>query len=365
MQEHKQHHSSHTSWKFYTQTREIIDAITHACSEAKESIDIEQFLFSPDSSNQKLLETLIEKAKSGVAVRCIFDSLGSLNLGQSQYIDEMMKAGVKVRFFNWMLPFSKHKKSLWYFRNHRRLIVIDKKQMFTGGICFGKRMETWRETQVKLEGPVVEQALKVFESTWRRVYKKHAVQLGFQNKTGLDGFSYITHAPFPTKRYLYHRLIEAIRQAKSSVLLTTPYFLPDNKLVRALLVAKKKGLDVKILIPKTSDHPIVQLASTTYFDQFLSSGIEIYRYPSMIHAKTAVIDNDWSMVGTLNLDNVSLRYNFECAVVSTLPNFTKELGQIFSEDKSISAKLTLEEWQKRSLTQKMLEILVWPVRKFL
>ncbi len=360
-----EHKPLHTTWKIYTETSHVVEAITQACTEAKTSIYIEQFLFTPDSSNQKLLEILIEKAKSGVHVRCIFDSLGSRQLTQSQYVDELLKAGVKIKFFNWILPFSKHNKSIWYFRNHRRLIIIDKKIMFTGGICFGKRMENWRETQVKIEGAVVDQAHKTADATWKKVYKRHSLTLGNQSKTGLDGFSYITHAPLPTQRFLYHRFIDAIKQARTEILLTTPYLLPDNKLTHALIKAKKRGVTVKILIPYKSDHPLVDLASTTYFHQLLEKEIEIHRYPDMIHAKTAVIDSDWSMLGTLNLDNVSLRYNFECALMSTSVAFTKELKDIFMNDIQKATKLELDAWNKRPLTKKILEMLVRPIRKFL
>ena len=360
-----EHKSPHTTWKIYTETTHAIEAITKACAEAKHFIYIEQFLFTPDSSNQKFLETLIERAKAGVHIKCVFDSLGSRSLGQSQYLDELVKAGVKVKFFNWMLPFSKHSKSLWYFRNHRRLLVVDKKTMFTGGICFGKRMENWRDTHVRIEGAVVDQAVKTFDSTWKKVYKSHTLILGNQAKTGLDGFSYITQAPLPTKRHVYHRLVEAIRQAKNSIYLTTPYFVPDNKLTRILLKAKKRGVDIKIIVPRVSDHPIVDIASHTYFHQLLEKGIEIYQYPEMIHAKTATIDSDWSMLGTLNLDNVSLRYNFECAIISTSPSFNEDINTIFTNDLSKSTKIDITSWKKRPISQRFFEICVWPVRKFL
>ena len=360
-----EHKSTHTTWNIYTQTTEIVEALTKACQTAKQSIYIEQFLFTPDSSNQKLLEVLIEKAKAGVVVKCIFDSLGSNSLSQSQYLDELLKAGVKVKFFNWILPFSKHNKSLWYFRNHRRLIVIDKKTLFTGGICFGKRMETWRETQVRIEGAVVEQAVKTFEVTWKKVYASHTLLLGSQSKTGLDGFSYITQSPLPTKRHLYHFFLEAIKQAKTEILLTTPYFIPDWKLTRELQRARKRGVQIKILVPRVSDHRIVDIASYTFFNQFLKKGIEIYQYPHMIHAKTAVIDSDWSMVGTLNLDNVSLLYNFECAVVSTSIEFNKDIRDIFTADLRISEQVKENTWNKRGVYQRLLELLVLPIRRFL
>lgn len=360
-----EHNPTHTSWKIYTETSNIIDCITKACEEAVDSIYIEQFLFTPDSSNQKLLEVLIQKAKSGVKIRCVFDSLGSRHLSQSQYVDELVKAGVKVKFFNWVLPFSKQNKSMWYFRNHRRLIVVDKRIMFTGGVCFGKRMEMWRDTQVKIEGAVVEQAVKTADLTWKKVYKSRSLTLGNQSKTGLDGFSYITQAPFPTKRHVYRRFIDAIKQSQTEILLTAPYFVPDRKLVHRLINAKKRGAAVKILVPQKSDHPIVDIAAHTYFKQLLTKGIEIYQYPRMIHAKTAVIDSDWSMIGTLNLDNVSLRYNFECAIISSSSKFNQDLKNIFNEDIKASKKVNLAEWEQRGIYRKFLEILVWPVRKLL
>jgi cardiolipin synthase len=360
-----EHKPIHTTWKIYTETPDIVDAITKSCAEAKNSIYIEQFLFTPDPSNQKLLEVLIQKAKNGVHVKCVFDSLGSRHLSQSQYADELIKAGVKVKFFNWVLPFSKQNKSIWYFRNHRRLILIDKKIMFTGGVCFGNRMETWRDTHVKIEGAVVEQAIKTADLTWKKVYKTRSLTLGTQSKTGLDGFSYITQAPFPTKRFIYRRLVDAVKQAQSEILLTAPYFIPDRKLVHRLIKARKRGVVVKILIPEKSDHSIVDIASRTYFKQLLAKGIEIYKYPRMVHAKTAVIDSDWSMLGTLNLDNVSLRYNFECALISSSPKFNQELKEIFNEDIKASKKIGLAEWNKRGFYQQFLEVLVWPIRKLL
>jgi cardiolipin synthase len=227
-------------------------------------------------------------------------------------------------------------------------------------------MEEWRETQIKIEGPVVQQAVTVFDQTWKKVYKKHTRSLGTQYKSGLDSFSYITHAPLLRERHVYYRLIDAIRQAKERVYLTTPYFVPDHRLQRVLILAAKRGVDVRILIPKNVDHKIVRLASTTYFETFLQKNVKIYEYlPSMIHAKTAVIDDDWAMIGTLNLDNVSLRYNFESAIVTTNPLCIHELQEHFLNDLKSAMQIHLKEWGRRSSIQKFKEILVWPIRKFL
>ncbi|MCF7865453.1 MAG: hypothetical protein K9M11_03035 [Candidatus Pacebacteria bacterium] len=356
----------HTLWSFTTSTQEAWHVILKTCEQATESLYVEQFLFTPDQIGQQFIELFIKKAKEGVHVKLIVDSAGSFALGRSLYLDAMEEAGVKVKFFNWMLPFSKNSKTLWYFRNHRRLIIADRTTMITGGTCIGKRMEDWRDTQIKIEGPVVQQAVKVFDQTWKKVYKKHTQSLGTQYKSGIDGFSYITHAPLLGERHVYHRLIDAIRQAKKCVYLTTPYFAPDHRLQRVLVLATRRGVDVKIIIPAVGDHKIVELASNTYFEFLLSKGIQIFRYkPSMIHAKTAVIDDDWATVGTMNLDSVSLRYNFESAVVITNPLCVDELKDHFVQDLKVSEEIDLQEWKARPQFQKFKEMLVWPIRKFL
>lgn len=355
-----------TVWSFTTSTQEAWQSIMKTCEDAQESIYIEQFLFTPDQIGQQFIELFIKKAKAGVHVKIIVDSVGSFGLGRSMYLDAMEEAGVKVKFFNWMLPFSKNSRTLWYFRNHRRLFIIDRSIMITGGTCIGKRMEDWRETQIKIEGPVVQQAVKVFDQTWKKVYKKHTRSLGTQYKSGIDGFSYITHAPLLGERHVYHRLIDAIRQSKKYVYLTSPYFLPDHRLQRVLVLAVRRGVDVRILMPAVGDHKIVDLGADTYFEFLLSKGVKIFRYmPTMIHAKTAVVDNDWAMVGTMNLDNVSLRYNFESAVVITNPFCVDELKGHFMQDLKVSKEMDLEEWKTRPLFRKFKELLVWPIRKFL
>ncbi|MBP6974692.1 MAG: hypothetical protein KBB54_01990 [Candidatus Pacebacteria bacterium] len=357
---------SPTLWSFATSTKEAWQSILQTCENARESLYIEQFLFTPDQIGQQFLELFIKKAREGVHVKIIVDSVGSFGLGRSAYLDALVEAGVKIKFFNWMLPFSKNSKTLWYFRNHRRLIIADREVMITGGTCIGKRMEDWRETQIKLEGPVVQQAVKVFDQTWKKVYKKHTHSLGTQYKSGLDSFSYITQAPLLRERHVYYRLIDAIRQARKHVYLTTPYFLPDHRLQRVLVLAAKRGVDVRILIPAQGDHNVVEIGSESYFEFLLSKGIQIFRYlPSMIHSKTAVIDNDWAMVGTMNLDNISLRYNFESAIITGNSLCVDELRGHFMHDLKVSKEVHLHEWKKRSRLRKFKELLVWPIRKFL
>ncbi|MEN9649853.1 MAG: hypothetical protein RL094_820 [Candidatus Parcubacteria bacterium] len=353
-----------TEWQFYTTSKDAWMGMLEACRSAQLSIDFEQFYFIPNSIAREFIEVLIRKSKEGVKVRCLFDSVGSFPFSQSIYPDILEHTNVQVRFFNWLLPFSRGNKRLLYFRNHRRNLVVDKKIAFTGGVCISDKMKDWRETHLKISGPVVEQMMTAFDSSWAKAHKR-SIRFSKDTKTDIDGFTYSTHAPLPRQRFLYYRLIDAIRQAQRYIYLSTPYFLPDNRLLRVLILAKRRGVDVRLLVPHESNHPIVDIGGRTYFHQLLISGIRIFRYKGMNHAKTAVIDGDWSMVGSLNLDNVSLRYNFEAAIVSTNKKFASQLERQFLIDIINSYELISEDWQKRSVLKKFWEAVVWPIRKFL
>lgn len=353
-----------TEWQFYTTSKDAWEAMLEACHNAKTSIQFEQFYFMPGTIARRFIEVLVQKTKEGVDVRCLFDSVGSFPFSQSIYPDLLDHANINVRFFNWLFPFSKGNKRLLYFRNHRRCLVIDGEVAFTGGVCVADRMKDWRDTQVKVTGPVVAQMKDAFEGVWKKAEKK-STRLSKESLMDMSGFTYSTHAPLPRQRFLYYRLIEAIREARSHIYLTTPYFLPDNRLLRVLKLARRRGVDVRLLVPNASNHNVVDIGARSYFDTLLSHGIRVYRYNNMTHAKTAVIDGDWSMVGSLNLDNISLRYNFEAALVSINKKFSKELEDQFLKDLDDSLELTLQEWRNRSFFMKFIEVLVWPIRKLL
>jgi cardiolipin synthase A/B len=344
-------------------SEEIWKEMLEECQKAEKTIYFEQYLLYPDQRGLEFLNLLSQKAKEGLDVRCIFDALGSFTLGRSKYVEEMHNAGVKILFFNWLRPFSPHNQKFLYFRNHRRLLIIDDRTAFTGGICVGEDKKGWIDTQAQVEGPVVSNMKEVFMMDWfratRRKFRRKRIPI-------IEGdFMYVTSTPLPRRRYLYYQFIEAINQAKYSINLITPYFLPDHKLTRSLIKAARRGVSVRLLIPLNSNHPIVNIGSQTYFEYFLMNGIEIYRHPEMLHSKTAAIDDSWATVGSLNLDNISLRYNLEANLISKDTFFTSELNNIFWKELANSKKLALEEWRKRPFLDQVLEILVWPIRKLL
>jgi cardiolipin synthase len=179
-------------------------------------------------------------------------------------------------------------------------------------------------------------------------------------------FRYLTNYPLPGRRHLYTELVGAIRHARKYIYITTPYFVPTHRLARILRLAAHRGVDVKILMPGSSNHPLVDLAARTFFSSMLSSGVKIFLYQGENnHGKTTVIDGDWTSVGTMNMDGISLLYNFEANIVSTNPRFAEEMVAHFVHDLQNVKKITPAEWEGRSFLQKWLEFPVLFIRKFL
>ena len=188
-----------------------------------------------------------------------------------------------------------------------------------------------------------------------------------------DGFNYITNSPRPRQRFLYYRLIEAIQTAEKSIYITTPYFAPTHKLLRVLRLAGLRGVDVRILLPQKSDHPIVDLCGRSYFSTLLRTGIKVFLYNGenesgqgrMIHNKTVAIDGTWATIGTLNMDTISLLYNYEGNIVSTNQDFIQEVVWHFEKDISESTQVDQATWNKRFFIKKVLEMGSRIMRKFL
>ncbi len=358
-----------TTWKFYTNSVDAWEAMLLSISNATESIDLEQFILSHDSIGVRFLDALKERAKAGITVRIFCDEVGSFSLYRANIKNELESTGIKIKFFNSIIPWNPNKESLWFFRDHRKLLIIDKRIGFAGGVCLGDIMREWRESTVEVKGNVVTQMIESFEVMWNRSYHKFKYYLPKKKKLFTDAqneFRYITNAPLPGKRYMYKELIRAIKSAKHYIYLTTPYLLPDYRLLRNLKQACKRGVEVRLLIPENTNSRLVNIGGGTFFRDMLDSGIRIFRYTgTLIHAKTGIIDGKWSTIGSLNLDNLSLRYNFEGNIVSLNKHFAFELEKQFLDDLKLSKELTLTEWGKRGLLRRFLEILIWPFRKLL
>ncbi|MDP3962718.1 MAG: phospholipase D-like domain-containing protein [bacterium] len=359
-----------TSWKTYTANPKAWKAMLQACENAEESIDLEQFIFMADEIGNKFIEVCTRKAREGVKVRFLWDAAGSFTFFGSSMVEDLKNKGIELVFFKTLFPgfFTIHDYRSWYFRNHRRTLVIDGKTGFTGSICISKEMKEWRDTHVKIEGPVVEDMKKAFERMLDRAHGKRVPRrIPEKRSGGVDHeFEYITNTPMGRNRRLYNRIVEALRNADKYIYITTPYFVPTHRIARILRQAAHHGVDVKIIIPEKSDYPIVDLGARTFFHSLLWSGVKIYLYKGkMMHSKTVVVDDKWASVGTLNIDHISLLYNFEANLVTKNRHFAEELSSHFAHDLQSSQEITYEEWKNISFVKKIVLFFVKFIRGFL
>ena len=364
-------------WKFFLKSHDAWDVMLADCRNAQVSIDMEQYIFVQDDIGLQFLATLEEKARAGIRVRLLCDAAGSYDFFDSVRAQKLIAAGAEVLFFNPIKPWRINNYSAWFFRDHRKVLVVDSHVGHIGGVGIHQGMQNWRDTQVRIEGSVVHELQYVFDQMWNRTkegkffrFKKPffttEVKERARGQALAKHFYFLTNSPRFHQRFIYHSLIDAIRGARNYIYLTTPYFIPDLRLIRVLRLAARRGVDVRLLIPYTSDHTIVDAATQSYIWIMLKAKVKVYFYrEQMLHAKTVVIDDDWASVGSANLDNLSLLFNYETNLVGTNRAFVGALKEQFMDDINNSNAVTLPVWKRRSLTSKALEAVSWPIHKFL
>ncbi len=394
--------------KILTTTDTAWQAMLEDIRKAKHAIDLEQFYFIGDEIGIKFAEALIERARNGVKIRCHFDSLGALGFDKSKAYQEMIAVGIEVKFFNWLTPFTKGFHKISFFRNHRRLVIIDFNTSdcvaHHGGVCIGEPVKKWLDLNVRLSigknklppTPTItalphpiNTMQSAFESIWSRSESKKVswtnIDVGdlreslkkyyaerkalIQEKDQILNadirlpFIYITQSPLPGRHQLYNALLRRIGRATKHITIATPYFLPTHRLMRKLVAARNRGVVVTIIIPYKTDHAFADIASHTYMNYFLDNKIDIYRHPKMIHGKGIEIDNRWASIGTMNMDSISLRYNFESGLVSGEDSFVADVEKAMNMLRDEAKLLTEKDWGKRSLSDKIAEVIIWPFRK--
>ena len=359
--------TSHTSWNLYATNEEAWEQMLEDCRNAKKSIDIEQFIFVADELGQKFIDICVERAAAGVKVRFLWDAAGSFTFWGSSIVDDLRSKGIELRFWKTLVPSYSRVPYLrsWFLRNHRRTLVIDRSIAYTGSMCIYNPMKNWRDTNVRLEGLVVAEMYNAFDRMWARA--THQKPLPHRIRARDLEFRYITNKPRPGQRHIYSQLIDCIRGARTYIYITTPYFVPTHRLLRIIKLAAHRGVDVRIILPEKTDHyPTLDIAARSYFKTLLSSGVRIFLYKgNVIHSKSIVIDGEWSTVGSLNLDRVSLLYNFEANIITTNRKFTEELSAHFIHDMHESTEINYDEWKNRYFIERIPEMLIVLVRKFL
>jgi cardiolipin synthase len=356
-------------YKLSFTSRDCIDSIKNIIDKADHSIDIEAFYFIYDTIGGELLDLLIAKAAQGVQIRLLFDHVGSYEISKSPIIKYLRANGVKVKFFNSIFPFSRNQKTIWFLRNHRRTIIIDDKYLFIGSVCFGEPAIEWKELGIVIKDRIIiNKTKKVFNRTWFKTYG-HTFNIGSTSKKDLSNiynFNYITQSPLQMKRYIYRYYLKSIKESKSCIYLIAPYFVPNKRFIRHLIKASKRHVSVNIILPANTDLKIVDLARNTYIHNLLKNGVNVYFHNEMIHSKFAIFDNREAFIGTMNLDNLSFSYNYECGLKVLDQKCISDLTHYVTNDLiAKSNKIEMNEWSKRSLITKIKEKFVWLFRKLL
>lgn len=333
--------------------------------QATHTITCELYIVDVDDTGLYLLNALRAKSRQGVRVQLLVDAVGSYPLYLASTLkNELRKDGIELSFFNHFIPWHPRSINLWYFRNHRRSIIIDGRIAYTGGICFSKSMAGWKDTMIRITNePAITDMCEAFTRMWKLSEHKHFEK---RRRPMIKEWLYLTNAPVPGRFYYYNAVLKLIKNAQHNIYLTTPYFVPNHQYFVALLKAQRRGVRVHLLIPKDANHPFVGHAGDWYKGRLIKAGAHIYQYTqSMIHTKTAVFDDTSCMIGSLNLDNVSLRYNFEGGLIIRNPQCIADLTHHFKEDTQGLSPLTYTQWCNRPLKDKVVGFFSWWIRKLL
>ena len=341
--------------------------VLRALKEAKHHIHIEYYIFEDDHIGNAIKDILIEKAKAGVSVRLIYDDFGSRSI-RKNVIPELKEAGVEAYPFYRVL-FIALANRLNY-RNHRKIIVIDGCIGFTGGINVSDRYINngyntdqvfWRDTHVKITGTGAFYLQYLFICDWNFCADQPLTpQTSFfhelKENAGDAVVQISASGPDSDNPTILFSLIQAIGMAEEEILITTPYFIPGESLLDAMVVAALSGVKVVLLVPDKSDSTMVAAAARSYYGELLNAGVEIYQYEKgFIHAKTMVSDQQLSVIGTANMDNRSFELNFEVNAVIYDNDTAEEMTRIFHQDLKDSRKIDPEEWEKRPLYKQLPE----------
>jgi cardiolipin synthase A/B len=344
---------------------ETLAAMKEAIRNARDHIHMEIFIFRDDEVGRPLADLLIEKQAQGVQVRLIYDGFGSRKTPK-QFFDRMQAAGIALYEFNPFCLLDLTGQWKPHNRDHRKIIVVDGKIAFTGGINFyhvyakspdapssgnNKEKLFWRDTQIKIQGPAVAEFQKLFLETWFREKENIMLQSNLFPRLDEKGNTLvrvISSSPEQHIPHIYAAYISAIMHAKKSIYISQAYFIPNTDLLDALSHAVQKDVDVQIIVPGESDFWLPVYAGQTRYRRLLESGVRLHKMKdTVLHAKTIVIDGVWSMVGSSNMDPLSFLHLTEVNAVILSTDFAKKMEDMFKEDLSKSEEIFLKKWKQR------------------
>ncbi|WP_350344110.1 cardiolipin synthase [Proteinivorax tanatarense] len=343
------------------------DEMLKSIHKAKSHVHLEFFIIKDSKIGRDFQQALIKKAKEGVKVRVIYDAVGSWKLRKS-FLKPLKDAGVEVKaFLPVTLPFFGEKLN---YRNHRKILVVDGKEGFLGGLNIGDeylgkspKRGFWRDTHLKVEGSAVYVLQTIFLRDWQFVSKQN-FEVNTKKyyppikSTGRVSMQIVSSGPDSYWAGIQQGYFTAIANAKEKVYITTPYLIPDESILVALKTAALAGVDVRILVPSKPDHKTVFWASKSHFQELLESGVRIYQYQKgFVHGKVIIVDDQFTSIGSANLDIRSFELSFEVNAFMYEKEICKQTTEDYFQDLENSKEVSLNEYLKRPISNKIKESL--------
>ena len=349
---------------------EIFPSKLEMIRSARKSITYAQYVFEEGAPAADTAQALAERCRAGVKVHVLVDAVGSLMM-PAQYRDWMTEAGCQVASYRPVTPWTIDRAN---YRNHRRILVVDGRVGVTGGSGTsgkwsgnGRQEGQWRDTDMRVEGPVINQLQGAFAENW---LEATGVSLG-----GPDYFPWpieargavesqiVRSSPAGGSVAMYTMFLLAMSSARRTIYITNPYFVPDDRMIETLLQARRRGVRVVLLLPGAIDHNLVRQASRSQLGRLLEAGVQIHEYrAALLHSKTMVIDSTWATVGSTNLDRRSFELNEELNLVIYGADIARRLERVFVDDLEQSREVTYEQWNTRGIHRRILEMLSVPFR---
>jgi cardiolipin synthase A/B len=346
--------------------RDTYAAMFREMEKADDHINLETFIIEDDETGNRFADLLLRKQAEGVQVNVIYDSVGSMNT-PATFFQRLRDGGIHVVEFNPINPLKAGSKWDLFHRDHRKILITDGKVAIIGGINISqvyssnplKRKHSektpihWRDTDVQIEGPAAAEFQKLFLDTWLRQGAPTPAEKDYFPELDSEGSALVRvvdSTPGQTNRVPFIVYVSAFIFAEHSIYLTNSYFIPDAQILKALTDAAERGVDVKIILPGITDSRLALYAQRHHYSTLLKSGVKIYEHDtSLLHAKTAVVDNVWSTVGSTNMDQLSMLHNDEVNAFILSREFATEMEKMFKMDLADSRQIHWSEWKQRPL----------------
>ena len=336
-----------------------------AIEDARQRVHLETYILRSDATGLRFLDALRRQAERGVAIRLLYDAFGSLSLDVAA-LAPLQRAGGQVVAFNPLRRF--YPDWLPRRRDHRKILVVDGRVAFTGGLNIGDEYAlgldggrtVWRDTHLRVEGPAVRDLEAVFLESW---FRADGGELPWEQlldapppAAGEDRVAVVADGPSHRRRVLQELVALALATARRQVRLTSPYFAPDHGVLTAIHRAAERGIGVELLLAGRTDHPILRRAARSYAPRLLDAGVRVYEdHQAMLHAKSTVVDERWAIAGSSNLDRQSFQHSYEVNLVIQGGEVPRRLAALFDQDLRRATRVDAAFLEQRSWTERALD----------